>query len=446
MKSRFLNIRLVFLLMVFLTFFKQVCAQNPITPAGMFIADPEAHLWKDGKLYVYGSRDESDNYWCSYTHHVLSTSDLINWDIDESALASRGENDQIDYHDRLLFAPDCAYKNGIYYLYYCSPKKLTEGVATSSSPHGPFVKGKQIIGPKQIDPAVLVDDDGQAYYWWGQKNPKVAKLNPDMVTIDTLSIKKPLDNAGAKAFHEGSSIRKIKDKYYLVFADDSRNNKPTCLGYAISDNPMGPYEYKGVIIDNIGCDPSVWNNHGSIEEFKKQWYVFYHRSTRNSRKFRKTCIEPIKINKDGSINEVEMTSQGAGSPLESTSRIQAERACLLKGNIRIDLLSSIDVKSEGLTKIKSEDRAVFKYIDFGKGVSAFEAKILNSNGGEIELRLDEPDGKLIGKCVIEPKGENIPYQIVNSKIEFTKGKHALWMVFKGKSNLLFDIDWFYFKK
>lgn len=438
--------RVVFMVLVFVSLFKQIRAQNPITPAGMFIADPEAHVWKDGKLYVYGSRDESDDYWCSYSHHVLSTSDLKHWNIDESTLASKGENDQIDYHDRLLFAPDCAYKNGTYYFYYCSPKKLTEGVATSSSPYGPFLNGKQIIGPKQIDPAVLVDDDGQAYYWWGQKNAKVAKLNADMVSIDMTSIKTPLDKAGAKAFHEGSSIRKIKDKYYLVFADDSRKNRPTCLGYAISDNPMGPYEYQGVIIDNIGCDPSVWNNHGSIEKFNGKWYVFYHRSTRNSRKFRKACVEPIEINKDGSIKEVEMTSQGAGNPLTATNRIQAERACLLKGNVRIDLLPSVDVKGEGLTKIKSEDRAVFKYINFGKGVRSFEAKILNSKGGEIELRLDNPEGKLIGKCFVEPRVENTPYQIVESKIKLTKGKHALWMIFKGNSNLLFDIDWFDFKK
>ena len=95
-----------------------------------------------------------------------------------------------------------------------------------------------------------------------------------------------------------ASIRKIGDWYYLVFADDSRNHKPTCLGYAMSKNPMGPYTYKGVIIDNIGADPAVWNNHGSIEMFDGQCYVFYHRSSHNSQKFRKACIEPVTIAKD----------------------------------------------------------------------------------------------------------------------------------------------------
>ncbi|QCX40365.1 hypothetical protein FF125_18635 [Aureibaculum algae] len=201
-------------------FFKSINAQNPITAPGMYIADPEAHAWKDGKLYIYGSRDESDAYWCSYTHHVLSTSNLKNWQITKNAFASKGEFDQVDYHDKLLFAPDAAYNNGIYYLYYCSPgKDFTEGVATSKNPNGPFQNGKQIKGAYQIDPAVLIDDDGKGYYYWGQGKPKVARLKANLIEIDSTTITEPMDEKGNTAFHEGSSIRKIGDLYYLVFAD-----------------------------------------------------------------------------------------------------------------------------------------------------------------------------------------------------------------------------------
>jgi len=429
----------------FLFFSTVVVAQNPITPPGMYIADPEAHVWKDGRLYLYGSRDEKDDYWCSYSHHVFSTSDLIHWDIDENSISSKGKNDQIDYHDRLLFAPDCAYKNETYYLYYCSPRKLTEGVATSKSPYGPFTGGKQIKGPKQIDPAVLVDKDGEAYYLWGQQHPKMAKLLPNMVEIDTTSIVKPLDIPGSKAFHEGSSIRRIGNKYYLIFADESREKRPTCLGYAIADNPMGPYTYKGVIIDNIGSDPAVWNNHGSIEKFKEQWYVFYHRPTNNSQKFRKACVEPIFINKDGTINEVEMTSQGAGPPLVATNRIEAERACLLEGNVRISLLPSLDAPNEGLTKIKGGDKVAYKYINFKEGIKEFQVKTVNSNGGEIEIRINNSSkGKVIGRCKILPNTNNTSYQISSCKVKCPKGEYALWLTFKGEKELLFDVDWFRF--
>ncbi|MDV7185952.1 family 43 glycosylhydrolase [Lutibacter sp. TH_r2] len=436
----------IFLTLLLLMSIQEIIAQNPITPPGMYIADPEAHVWKDGKLYIYGSRDESDDYWCSYTHHVLSTSNLTDWDITENVFASKGENDQVKFHDNLLFAPDAAYKNGTYYLYFCSPgKPKIEGVATSKNPNGPFVNGKQIKDAFGIDPAVLIDDDGQAYYFWGQGKPKVAKLKPNMMEIDKSTIIYPLDEKGNVAFHEGSSIRKIGDLYYLVFADDSRENRPTCLGYAIGSSPMGPFEYKGVIIDNYNCDPSSWNNHGSIEKFKGQWYVFYHRSTNNSQKFRKACIEPIYFNEDGTIDEVEMTSQGAGKPLNPTNRIEAEWTCGLSGNVRVSTISKKDIISEGLSEIKNNDTAIYKYFSFEDKLTSFEVKTSPNSEGIIEIRLDNAKGKLIGTITIKPKNENTAYKISTGSIKkINKGKHALHFTFKNNSDSEFSIDWFKF--
>ena len=137
-------------------------------------------------------------------------------------------------------------------------------------------------------------------------------------------------------FHEGASLRKIGNKYYLVFAD-IEHGKPTSLGYAISDSIFGPYEYKGVIIDNEGCDPKTWNNHGSIECFQGQWYVFYHRSSRNSRQFRRLCIEPITIFEDGTISMVKMTFSGNWGDLFNLSEqimgipgMSDERKCVYR--------------------------------------------------------------------------------------------------------------------
>lgn len=422
-------------------------AQNPITPPGMYIADPEAHVWEDGKLYIYGSRDESDDYWCSYTHHVLSTSDLKDWTVTENAFSSKGDNDQVAFHDNLLFAPDAAYRNGTYYLYFCSPgNPKTEGVATSNNPNGPFLIGKQIKGAYSIDPAVLIDDDGQGYYYWGQGKPKVAKLKSNLLEIDESTITEPLHEEGNNAFHEGSSIRKIGDLYYLVFADESRNNRPTCLGYSISKSPMGPFEYKGVIIDNIDCDPASWNNHGSIEKFNNQWYVFYHRSSNNSQKFRKACIEPITINADGTIDEVEMTSQGAGESLKATERIEAEWACGLSGNVRITIIEKKDLISEGLSEIKNEDTAAFKYLSFEGNETHFEVKTKVASKGKIEIRLDSVDGTLIGVCDINSSSNNMAYQITECQLKkVSKGKHAVYFVFKLEEYSSLTIDWFQFK-
>ena len=108
-------------------------------------------------------------------------------------------------------------------------------------------------------------------------------------------------------------MRKIGDTYYYVFASIAYG-KPTSLSYATSKSPLGPFEYRGVIINNEECDPESWNNHGSIEKFGGQWYVFYHSCSGRSQLHRRLCIEKIEVLPDGTIPEVKMTSQGPGAP------------------------------------------------------------------------------------------------------------------------------------
>src|SRR4051812_34228196 len=108
---------------------------NPLTPPGVYAADPEAHVWDDGKMYLYVSRDESTREYCSQYYHVLSSADLIRWDIHTYTFATTGEFDQVSYSNDRLAAPDCLYRDGMYYLYYCI---WDGGVATSPSPIGPF--------------------------------------------------------------------------------------------------------------------------------------------------------------------------------------------------------------------------------------------------------------------------------------------------------------------
>lgn len=148
-------------------------------------------------------------------------------------------------------------------------------------------------------PNIFIDTDGQAYYFWGQFSAKGAKMNADMKTLNWSTMQKNILTQKDQYFHEGSYVVKRGSWYYYTFADVSRNGKPTCIGYAMSKSPMGLYEYKGVIIDNNGCDPSVWNNHGSLVEFKDKWYVLYHRATHSSVSMRKACIEPITFRENG---------------------------------------------------------------------------------------------------------------------------------------------------
>lgn len=422
-------------------------AQNPIVPAGVYIADPSAHVWLDGKLYIYGSRDESPAYYCSWRYDVISSSDLKNWVISENTFTSKGVNDQVSYADGLLYAPDTQYKNGIYYLYYClSDKTKTEGVATSKSPLGPFINGQNIDvkGIDQIDPAVFIDDDGQAYYMWGQFTAKMAKLKTNMKELDLSTVKDNIVTEKEHFFHEGGYMVKRNGIYYFIYAHMGRAGMPTAIGYATSRFPMGPFKYGGVIIDNDHCDPGNWNNHGSIAEFNKQWYVFYHRSTHGSNTMRKTCIEPIRFNKDGSINEVEMTSQGASGPISAFSKIDAERACLLYGNVRIQAFKADD---EELGGIKNSDKAAYKYIDFQNGVDSITLSVAPGlKEGIIDVALENAWGPSIATIKVSGNGDGKTWNLITSPVKNTKGVHAVWLRFRTDGQDTYRIDWFKFSK
>lgn len=433
--------------LLFLLCAPHLFAQNPIVPPGVYIADPAAHVWQDGKLYVYGSLDESTKYYCSWRHHVLVTEDLQHWQIFENRFASRGDNDQVPYNNSLLFAPDVMYRNGKYFLYFCQPDPHNaEGVAVSDSPTGPFVDGRPINthGYNQIDPNVFIDDDGQAYYVWGQFTMKMAKLKPNMIELDSATVRDSVLTESEHFFHEGPFMTKRDGIYYLVYADLSRATMPTCIGYATSRSPMGPYTYGGVIVDNDRCDPGNWNNHGSIAEFNGQWYVFYHRATHNSKMMRKACLEPITFREDGSIPEVEMTSQGAGGPLNALQEIDAARACTLLGTVRIEL---IEPGNEALTHMRHKDRAVFKYIDFGDGVSRTSVRAKPGNvPGTISLHADKPWGPKIADIELSAS-KNDKWITVSSPTADISGVHALWlMYYSSETDANAAIDWIIFEK
>jgi hypothetical protein len=414
--------------------------QNPIVPPGVYIADPSARVFSDGKLRIYGSLDESTQYYCSHRHHTLETADMKRWKITENIFASKGEGDAVSYSDTPLSAPDCMEKDGKYFLYYCMAQpKDVEGVATSSSPTGPFTDGRplDVGGFEQIDPSVFIDDDGQAYYLWGQFEAKMAKLKPDMTEIDPATIVNGVVNEKEHHFHEGAFMFKRNGIYYLVYADVSRANRPTCIGYSTAKSPFGPYKYGGVIVDNDRCDPSNWNNHGSVAKFKENWYVFYHRATHNSFTMRKACVEPITFQPDGSIREVEMTSQGASPSLDAFRDIDAARACLLFGNVHI---ARDGTNNEILTGIRNNDNVAFKYLDFGKGAKKVRLRVKAlGGGGEISIHAGQPWTLAIGKVAV-PETKGGDWQTITGDIKKTEGIHAVWLSFQGTNPQMYEID------
>ena len=252
----------------------------------------------------------------------------------------------------------------------------SEGVAVSDRPEGPFADPVQ-LPCGGIDPAVFIDDDGQAYYYWGQLFSHGVKLNADMVSFDPEEIRDNLVTEEEHFFHEGSSMRKIGDTYYYVYADMERG-KPTALGYSTGKSPLGPFTYRGIIIDNGDCDPASWNNHGSIECVNGQWYVFYHRCSRGVQQHRRLCIEPITIHADGTIDEVKHDAPWS------------EIVCTCAGSGRLKILLD-DVEAGTLETVGTPGRI--------RTVSA----PISAPAGERELRLkaEESDGLEIMEIVLK---------------------------------------------
>jgi hypothetical protein len=407
---------------------------NPILPRHEYIPDGEAHVWADGRLYLYGSRDIGgvEDY-CSDRYKVFSTDDLIHWT--DHGVSFEGR--QVDFcPSNRLYAPDCACKDGRYYLYYCLPGEGgREGVAVSDSPTGPFTEAGPVAGAdgSGIDPAVLMDDDGKAYLYWGQFKLRAARLNDDMRSIDESSLKVGLLTEEAHGFHEGASIRKIGSKYCLLYCDGERG-RATCLSYALGDTPFGPFDRGGVIINNSHCDPLSWNIHGSICQFNSHWYVIYHRSSAYSKYNRRACVEPITVHPDGHIDEVQPSTQGAGGPIPSSVELGAWRACFLYGRIH----TMVEGGQEFLKSQGREDLASFHDLRF----SGEETRcILRLRGkGHLLVNLGSPFASSAAEIAFDTKGH---WQTQEYPLkEPVSGVKSLNLFFLSGST---DLDWIRFE-
>lgn len=407
---------------------------NPILDRKYFIPDVEARVMPDGRLYLYGSQDilGSATY-CNKEYRVFSCGGERpeNFVCHGVSFANTADKPGVPFApDIELYAPDAIYKDGKYYLYFCCPGGI-EGVAVSDSPSGPFTDARSIPGANGdgIDPAVFNDDDGQAYYFWGQFNLSGARLNDDMKTLDLSTLKRNIITERRHGFHEGASIRKRGGIYYMVYTDISRG-KATCLGYATSKAPLGPYEKRGIIIDNMYCDPETWNDHGSIECYNGRWYVFYHRATQRNSYTRRVCAEPIYFNADGTINEVEMTSNGCSAPLDAKALIPSSCACRMKGNVYIK------TESDGTECLDNcgggswtDDWAEYKYLDFG--VRAARCTIRARGKGIITLKTADSD---CGSVTID----SADFAAYTFDVTSLSGILPVWFAFNGRGISFLD--------
>ena len=404
---------------------------TPLLPRSFFMADGEAHVFPDGRLYMVGSTDTSGSPdYCGSVHHIWSTDDplLEHWVDHGPVFENSAEKPGIPWAPGVpLYAPDMICKDGRYYLYMCGANAF-EAVASADRPEGPYGDVHRIEGADGdgIDPAVFVDDDGSAYYFWGQFHLRGARLKDNMYELDMTTFTDNILTEQLHGFHEGSSLRKFGGRYYMVFTDISRG-RATCMSYAVADSPLGPYKKGGVLVDNIYCDPATWNDHGSIERFKGRTFVFYHRSSQNSGTSRRMCAEPITILPDGGIPEVPMTSAGASGPLDAFAEIDASLACRMKGSLYI----APDPRAPGrelLTRCGGgnwlEAWAEYRPVNFGTGAHKLTVNV--SGRGAIIL-MTEHDGR-IGRAAVD---NDEPASVEIALDKAPEGIQTMWLLFEG---------------
>lgn len=286
-------------------------AGNPAITS-IFTADPSAHVWADGRLYIYASRDMDPARGCDLMdhYHVFSTTDMASWR-DEGEIFSSDDVPWGRPEGGFMWAPDCAYRDGTYYFYYPHPSDSNWndswkiGVAVSENPTEGFVDQGYIEGLGgfgMIDPCVFVDEDKQAYmYYGGAAMAYGGRLSADMMHLD--GEMQPME--GLHDFHEASWVIKKDGLYYLMYSDNTQpcNN----MRYAVSKTPLGPWTHKGVMLLPVGCETT----HGSIAAYKGHWYLFYHNSAiSGAGNLRSVCVDELFWDENGNIRVVEQTKDG----------------------------------------------------------------------------------------------------------------------------------------
>lgn len=203
-------------------------------------------------------------------------------------------------------------KDGRYY-WYVSTNWCGIGVAVADKITGPYrdALGKPLLTNKDcfaskhswacIDPAILIDDDGTAYIIWGNRECYCAKLKDNMTETDG-----EIRRIDVPDFTEAPWMHKHNGKYYLTYA----SGWPEKIAYAVSDNIFGPYTPMGVISEIAGNSNTT---HPAIVRFKDQWLFFSHNGglSDGGSYSRSVIAEPMSYDRDGHINFIPATPQGA---------------------------------------------------------------------------------------------------------------------------------------
>jgi arabinoxylan arabinofuranohydrolase len=458
------KINVAFIFVSFLSF-GITQAENPVVQTH-FAPDPAPMVYND-TVYMYTGDDiPGFDFYYMTKWRVLSSTDMVNW-TDHGVPISL---ESFKWARDRAWAAQCIERNGKFYWYICAQSDKNDmaiGVAVSDSPTGPFKDaiGKPLIingSWSNIDPTVWIDDDGQAYLYWGNSSLYYVKLNKDMIsysgeivsiplTVETVGGTKDNRNPSVEnkdMYVEGPWFYKRDKKYYMMYAGMSKGSES--LSYSMSNGPMGPWKYQGKIMENQKTNS--FTNHGGIIDYKRQSFLFYHTGLLpgGGSYGRAACVEQFTYNPDGTIPTISISKEGPKpvGNINPYKRVEAEtmawsQKCSISQNEKVGVYVS-SIRLKGFIKVRE--------VDFGKqSPKSFSASLsAGVDGGILEVRLDSVSGPEISSINLPRTGGWDDFHVFTSNLsrEVT-GKHDVYFCFNGQNitagRELFNFDWWKFQ-
>lgn len=446
-----------------------VFAQNPIV-SHCYTADPAPMAYAgNDSLYVYCDEDMNvpgvNDFYYMERWRVYSTVDMVNWTdhgvaLPRTAFAWGREG--------TCWASQCVERDGMFYWYICISKpndwRHYIGVAKSDKPSGPFKDARKqpIFSTGEggdIDPSVFVDDDGQAYLYWGNNKLCYAKLRKNMITIDTSignkgvvsvpltkeafgGVKKDDTIDGVDKYEEGPWLDKRGDNYYLIYA---AGGVPEHIAYSMSKSPTGPWEYKGQVMtqQNTGS----FTNHSGIVHYKGKDYFFYHSgwAKGGGGYNRSMCVEEMYFNEDGTIKPITATRKGVKALCTMNPYI-IQQAETMNAGYGVSVVGD-ESKGVYVTDINAGDSIRVANLDFGEnGASSFTFRYAaEKSGGYIILRRDNAKGKVLARIKLETTGGADVWSETTADLSVVPtGVHDIHFSFVGTK--VCNLDWWRFNE
>lgn len=421
-----------------------VNAQRPIIQT-KYTADPAPMVYND-TVFLYTTHDEDDAEGFKMQDWLLYTStDMVNW-TDHGVVASLKSFDWVK-RDNGAWAEQVVERNGKFYM-YCPIHGNGIGVLVSDSPYGPFKDplGKPLVWQKEhwddIDPTVFIDEDGQAYMYWGNPNCYYVKLNEDMISYsgDIVKLKETPEH-----YQEGPWFYKRNGHYYLAFASTCC---PEGIGYAMSDSPTGPWKTKGYIMRPT---ERTRGNHPGIMDYKGKSYVFglnydlLKLETNTHYERRSVSVAEMHYNEDGTIQEVPYWADTKLEQIGTFNPFRKVEAETMAWGYGLKTAPNAD-KSLSVVDVNYGEYICVRGVNFGKNKARrFEVSALPLEGGNLKIRLDAPDGKIVGNVNIPQGNETSKYELYSCEVNAVSGIHDLYLSFEGENNKdLFELDYWKF--